>query len=59
VLLALRLDGKVDIMMPFFFTIPISRMMPISAMTTSRCEDEQHQQRSHAGGRERREYVSG
>ena len=40
-------------MIPFFFTIPISRMMPMIA-TTLRSWPKQHQrqQRAHAGGRQ-------
>jgi hypothetical protein len=42
-------------MMAFFFTMPISRMMPISAMTFSSLREHERQQRAHAGRRKRRE----
>ena len=43
-------------MIAFFFTMPISRMMPISAMTLSSVAAEhQRQERAHAGRRQRGE----
>ena len=43
-------------MIAFFFTMPISRMMPISAITSRSIPNEhQRQQRTHAGRRQRRE----
>ena len=42
--------AKSTIMMPFFLTMPISRMTPISAITLkSKSEHHQHQQRADAG----------
>ena len=49
-------SAKSIIMIAFFFTMPISRMMPISAMTLKSCAaDHQRQQRADAGRRQRRE----
>ena len=42
-------------MMAFFFTIPISRMIPISAMMVSSVEKHQRDQRADAGRRQRRD----
>ena len=43
-------SAKSIIMMAFFFTMPISRMMPMSAMTLkSIVEEHQRQQRADAG----------
>ncbi len=52
--------AKSIIMMPFFLTMPISRMMPMSAMTLkSVAADQQRQQRAHAGRGQRREDRDG
>ena len=49
-------SAKSIIMMAFFFTMPISRMMPMSAMTSnSVLVTQQRQQRADAGRRQRRE----
>ena len=43
-------------MMPFFFTMPISRMMPMMATTLKiLAKENQRQERAHAGGRQRGE----
>ena len=47
-------------MMAFFFTMPISRMMPISAMTfSSHVEEQQGQQRAGACRGQRRQNGDG
>ena len=49
-------SAKSIIMMAFFFTMPISRMMPISEITLkSLPRDQQRQDRAHAGGGQRGE----
>jgi hypothetical protein len=41
-------------MIPFFFTMPISRMMPMMATTLRSClKENERQQCAHAGGRQR------
>ena len=48
-------SAKSIIMIAFFFTMPISRMMPINAMTLSSVvEEQQREQRAHARRRQRR-----
>ena len=48
--------AKSTSMMPFFLTMPISRMMPTIAITLrSRCDRHQQQQRAEAGRRQRRD----
>ena len=49
-------SAKSIIMMAFFLTMPISRMMPISAITLSSVPaEQQRQERAHAGRRQRGE----
>ena len=49
-------NAKSIIMMAFFFTIPISRMMPINAMTLNSIRRAMRgQQGAYAGGRQGRE----
>ncbi len=49
-------SAKSTIMMPFFFTMPISRMMPMKAITVSSVPEScKRQQRAEPGRRQRRD----